>query len=95
MGIFKKYFNKDANEVLAKQEALIEKKVARGFESTIDQLEIQKMETETKLEVCRFNVANGNVSQIITIGETLLELAEITSMIEILRIEQKAFFTKE
>jgi len=91
MNIFNKYYNKGEAELKAGREPIVFKKVGRGFESAIDQMEEEKLSVEEETERRRIMVANGDVSAIIGIAEKLVELEDIRMIMKVLRAEKVSF----
>ncbi len=94
MSTFERYFNKSEGELTESNKALVLKKVTRGFESTIDQLEEEKMNLTERLEANRIKVANGETARIIDIGDMLIDLAELKVLMDALVTEQEVFVGK-
>ena len=92
--IFNKYFNVSEGALKEQSRTLTLKKVTRGFESTIDQLEQTKLDLEERLEGYRIRVANGEVARVIDIGEIQLELKDLTILMHMLEVERIAFVGK-
>jgi pentose-5-phosphate-3-epimerase len=85
------YFGKSDEELIEGTRELTFKKVKRGFESTIDQLEGEKIKLEGSMLEYRVDIANGAANSIIILGSALVEMEDLKSLIAVLRAEQNAF----
>jgi len=91
MNRFEKYYGKSDAELTDDMKELTLKRVTRGFGSTIDQLEGEKINLEKNLVDLRIGVANGKNEFIIELGQTLIEMKELHDLIGVLTLEQKEF----
>jgi len=94
MNIFEKYYGKSDAELSDEMKELTLKKVKRGFGSTIDQLEGEKIKLEKKLIDFRIKVANGSNENIINLGQIKIDLIDLNNLIETLDLERTAFIGK-
>jgi len=95
MTTFNKYFNKSEEEVNESKKDLTLKKIVRGFESALDQLEEAKMELQENLEKERARVANGEVSRIQELSLLLNDIKETDVVIDQLKQEASDFTSEK
>ena len=88
---FEKYYGKSDAELTDDMRDLTLKRVKRGFGSTIDQLEGEKINLEKRIVDYRVRVANGTNEFIIELGQALVEMDDLEVLIKVLETEQKEF----
>ena len=91
MNKFEQYYGKSDAELTDDMKDLTLKRVKRGFGSTIDQLEGEKINLEKRIVDCRVRVANGTNEFIIELGQALVEMDDLEALIKVLETEQKEF----
>ena len=91
MNRFEQYYGKSDAELTDDMKDLTLKRVKRGFGSTIDQLEGEKISLEKSIVDHRVRVANGNNEYIVELGQVLMELKDLEVLITVLEAEQKEF----
>ena len=91
MNNFDRYYGKSENELSESMKELVFKKVVRGFDSTLDQLEEEKINLEKIALDLRVSIANGDTESIILLGQSLTERIDLDLLINSLKAEQKDF----